>query len=232
MKKATLAIGLFWGTLAPATSMAAWQNNPPGQTEYIQCGTDASGALFQPVHFFSNWNEPTPRTFRTTQNWPTPSWWTYANKNKTGFCDNWFRGRVAGGAIMTVSGNSVPFGRNTAVKSLWLEPLPTTKAACGHRHLLNYVWGWRLKNYFTWTVEFVSSTVQSTYWDTASQSCKLKGTGNPDINVTGFTYGDGTVRIPNSPYIYLWVALQGQSHAAVGCGQFQCFHNVGAELTY
>ncbi len=61
MKKATLAIGVFFGVFVPATSMASWQPTPPGETTFIQCGNDMSGALFQPVHFFSNWNDYSPR---------------------------------------------------------------------------------------------------------------------------------------------------------------------------
>ncbi len=229
MKMIALAAGVCFGVLLPRTASALY-GNPGGSSEIIAC----SGHGFGPIHVSGQYNDFSRRTYATIYKWPRPlgapkNWWTYANPGtNTDPCKYWFFGEVAGGAGFVAGTASVPTGRNANYKSIYIEALPTTEGACGHNHISEYVWGWRY-NGSTFSPEFIGSTVRSGYW--SNNTCTLKGAGHPNYN-SDFARGDGTIRVPNSPYAVVWIAVQANSHRSAGCGQHGCYHDAGFEVSF
>lgn len=212
---------------------AAWQASPPGMTEIIACGFNAS--KFTPIQWGSNWNSFSYSYFDSRTLGGDP-YWNYAAHASTDICRNWVRGSVAGGAGYVAGQRSYPQGRTPHVTTYWYDynwPNFYNQSQCGHQHLLTYVWGWRYTG-SSWSIEFVSSTGQSTHWNASSQHCDFQGDGNPDYSPSfpGFAYGNGVVTINNSPYAVLYTAHQAQSHGGGPCGEFGCFHPLLAYLWY
>jgi hypothetical protein len=224
MKKLLLVV-----TVLLCLSSYAWadfQSNPPGLSEYIACPSSGS---FTPIQWWGGWNDYSTQFFDSHSLGQDDTYWNYASPDNDGGgnCDPWVRGEVAGGAGFVSGTPSSASGRNVNVTTYWYDfywPTFSDQSMCGHQHLVTYVWGWR---YFgnSWSLEFVSSTMTSTHWNASTQWCEFQGDGNPDYtSVPSEAYGNGVVRINNSPYAVLYTASQAVSHGGGPCGEFACYH--------
>ncbi|WP_437970965.1 hypothetical protein WMF04_17515 [Sorangium sp. So ce260] len=224
MKKGLVGLVAFLGSVVPVSAMASWQANPPGMTEYIACAT---GSSFNPIQWDEDWNDFYPVYF-DSQSLGT-GWWTYATAGNVGACQNWVRGRIAGGAGYVAGQASTPQGRNANIRAYWYDfnyPNLNVESECGHQHTMLYVWGWRY-NGSSWSMEYVTSTAQSSLWNDTTDHCEFVGGGHPDYDTNlGYTHGNGTVTINNSPYAVLFTMAAASSHRGAGCGQWGCWHRV------
>jgi hypothetical protein len=206
-------------------TQAAWQNNPPGLSEIINCIN--SPTAFSAIHWSNNWSTPTWTSFQSASLGGNP-YWNYATQGDNDICHNWVNGSIAGGATYAPPAASVRRGITQNVSTYWYDfswPNFYDQKQCGHQHLIEYVWGWRYLGNGAWTVEYVTMTAMSTGWNSTTKHCDFKGTGAPGYSsLPEFAFGNGVVSIPNSPYAVLYVKSQAQSHAGGPCGAFGCFH--------
>ncbi|MES1176247.1 MAG: hypothetical protein ABUL62_18135 [Myxococcales bacterium] len=238
-------VAVYAVMLSAGSALAAFNASLPGYTEVASC---PSGTGFPEIHFANNWNG-TDTKFFDSSTIGGDVHWNYADKpvppattTDSFGCGQWVHGSVAGGAGYVAGRPSVATGWTVNVSTNWYEfgwPSFSDFSNCGHQHLSTYVYGWRY-NGSTWTFEFVSSTMMSTFKNTSTGRCEFKGTGNPEYASTpGYTWGNGAVSIRNSPYAVLYTKHNANDHAGFDCGNnsagqriFGCMHPVLASVWY